>query len=59
VWPIELFLGFYDNIVEDLMRSIELRSSRRILTTFNAIVLVLIPKCYNLSSFEEYKPISL
>jgi hypothetical protein len=45
---------------EDMLRVIEeSRVSRKVLVTFNATFIALIPKLDNPSTFEEFKPISL
>eukprot|EP01018_Ginkgo_biloba_P038193 Gb_37994 [translate_table: standard] len=59
-WPVEFFLGFYDLVEGGLLKVIEeSRVHGKVLASFNATFIALIPKVDNPTSFEEYKPISL
>ena len=59
-WFVKLFVGFYEDIVEDLMRVIEeSRVNKRMLNSFNATFIALIPKLRNPSYFEGFKYIYL
>lgn len=58
-WLVHIFLIFYE-ILEDTLRVIEkYKISSQIMTSSNTTFNVFLPKSYNLSSFEEYRPILL
>jgi hypothetical protein len=59
-WTIEVYLGFYDLLEEDLLRVIEeSKLPKKNLGAMNATFIALIPKKINLSTFENFRPISL
>jgi hypothetical protein len=58
--PMELFLGCYEFIEDDLRRVVEAtRTTGKMLGAFNTTFIALIPKEDNLTSFEKFRPISL
>jgi hypothetical protein len=57
---VELFLGCYDFIEEDLRRVVEAtKTTRKMLRAYNTTFIALIPKEDNPTSFEKFRPISL
>jgi hypothetical protein len=59
-WTMELFIGFYDLVEEDLIRIIEkVRVSGKVLGAFNSTFLALIPKKDKPWPFNEFILISL
>lgn len=59
-WTIELFLGFFDVMGEDLLKVVEeSRRSGRIHAPINATFIALIPKVDKPETFDDIRPISL
>ena len=58
-FTLEFFLGFYENIKEDILEIVkESRKSGMVLGSMNATFLVLIPKKQKAKAFEYFRPIS-
>lgn len=59
-WIVEFHLGFYDFLVEELLKLIEeFRALGKVLGALNSTFRTLILKKNNLESFDDYRPISL
>ena len=59
-WPVEFFLHFFDMLGRDLLKAMECsRMSRRITPSLNSTFLALSPKKDKLTTFANFRPISL
>jgi hypothetical protein len=53
-------LGFFDLLGDDLLRVVEeVRTSGKVMGSFNSTFISLIPKVDKLGTFDDFRPISL
>jgi hypothetical protein len=55
----EFYIEFFDLLGEDLIRVVEVRTSRRVHVSFNSNFIDLIPKVDCRENFDGFMPISL
>jgi len=59
-FPMEFFMGFFEVIEGDLLRVVDgSRRTRKMVHSFNATFIALIPKTDEHSTFKEFRPSSL
>jgi hypothetical protein len=59
-FTVEFYLGYFDILGNDLLRVVEYSmTSDKLMASFNANFIALIPKIDNPTNFDQFKPISL